>query len=166
MYVLTCQMKTPVSRRQAFAVFESPYNLARITPSWLHFRITTPGQVAIRKDAEIEYEIRWLGVPIRWKTIITEYYAPRMFEDEQARGPYRFWRHHHGFEETEGGTIVSDRVEYDLPLGALGSVAHALVVGRQLRGIFGFRQKALIPLLGGDPGSYKLSPVTITRARS
>jgi ligand-binding SRPBCC domain-containing protein len=83
MRVLTCRMKAPVSMREAFAVFESPYNLARITPPWLHFRITTPRQVLMRKGAEIEYRIRWLGLPIQWKTIITEYDAPRMFEDNK-----------------------------------------------------------------------------------
>jgi ligand-binding SRPBCC domain-containing protein len=87
-------------------------------------------------------------------------------KDEQARGPYRFWRHRHGFEETAGGTIVSDYVEYALPLGALGAITHRLIVGRQLREIFRFRQNALIPLLGGDPGRYELSPIAITAART
>src|SRR5580693_5864922 len=93
MYVLTCNMKAPVSIEAAFAVFESPYNLARITPPWLRFCITTPEQVVMRRGAEIEYRIRWLGLPVKWKTLVTEYDAPRMFKDEQARGPYRFWRH-------------------------------------------------------------------------
>jgi ligand-binding SRPBCC domain-containing protein len=164
MYVLSCQMKAPVPMRDAFAAFESPYNLARITPPWLRFHITTPGQVVMRRGVEIEYRIRWLGLPVHWKTIVTGYDAPRMFEDEQARGPYQFWRHHHGFEETAGGTIVSDHVEYALPLGVLGTLTHGLMVGRQLREIFRFRQSALIQLLGGDPGRYELSPITITAA--
>src|SRR4051812_49368938 len=117
MYVLTCRMKAPVSIEQAFEVFESPYNLAKITPKWLHFRITTPGRVVIRQGAEIEYEIRWLGIPMSWKTIITEHSPPRFFADEQARGPYAFWRHRHGFEAVPGGAIISDHVEYGLPLG-------------------------------------------------
>jgi len=56
-------------------------------------------------------------------------------------------------------------VEYPLPLGALGSLAHGLIVGGQLREIFRFRQNALIPPVGGDPGRYELSPITITAAR-
>ena len=59
MYLLTCHMKAPVSIEEAFKVFESPYNLARITPPWLHFRITTPERVIIRKGAEIDYQNRW-----------------------------------------------------------------------------------------------------------
>ena len=56
MYVLTCRMKAPVSIEQAFEVFESPYNLAKITPKWLHFRITTPGRVVIRQGAEQKFK--------------------------------------------------------------------------------------------------------------
>jgi hypothetical protein len=61
--------------------------------------------------------------------------------------------------------VISDRVEYELPLGVIGGMAHGLMVGRQLRRIFRFRQSALIPLLGGDPGGYELSPITIIEAR-
>jgi ligand-binding SRPBCC domain-containing protein len=162
MYLLTCQMKAPVPIARAFAFFESPYNLARITPAWLRFRITTPGQVTIRKGAEIEYQIRWLGAPVSWKTVFTNYAPPLLFEDEQAQGPYAFWRHRHTFEAAEDGTIISDHVEYALPFGALGRLAHRLVVARQLRAIFEYRQRALIPLLGGEPGKYRFSPVDIT----
>ena len=141
-------------------MFESPYNLAKITPSWLNFRITTPGKVTLRRGAEIEYQIRWLGIPMSWKTIISAYEPPLFFEDEQARGPYAVWRHRHTFEEVEDGTLISDRVEYALPLGALGRVVQP-IVRRQLLGIFEFRQRALPPLLGGDSSLYAFSPVTI-----
>lgn len=162
MYVLTCQMKTPSPIEKAFAVFENPYNLARITPASLKFRITTREQVTIRKGAEIEYQIRWLGLPISWRTLITEYEPPLFFEDEQADGPYALWRHRHSFEEVDDGTVISDRVEYALPLGALGRLAQHLMVGRQLRGIFQYRQRALMQLLGGDASLYGFSPVVIT----
>jgi ligand-binding SRPBCC domain-containing protein len=162
MYVLECEMKAPVAIEKAFAVFESPYNLARITPEWLNFRITTPGEVVIRKGAEIDYEIRWLGIPLSWKTIISEYEPPHFFEDLQAKGPYRYWRHRHMFRAVEGGTIVADRVEYELPLGPLGRIANAVAVARQLRGIFAHRGRTLAPLIGGDPGGYEFSAVKIT----
>jgi ligand-binding SRPBCC domain-containing protein len=161
MYVLSCHLQAPVSIERAFSIFESPYNLARITPPWLRFRITTPEPVTIGKGAEIEYEIRWLRLPIRWKTIITAYDPPRSFEDRQAGGPYAYWLHRHGFEAVDGGTLVSDRVEYELPMGPLGRVAHSLAVGRQLRGIFEHRGARLVELLGGDPARYEFSPVVI-----
>ena len=156
-------MRAPLPIAEAFAIFENPRNLARITPPALHFRIVTPGRIVMRRGAEIEYGIRVLGIPVHWKTLITRYDPPRLFEDEQASGPYKFWRHLHTFEEGPGGTLIADRVEYALPFGPLGGVAQVLMVGRQLRGIFEFRQRALIPILGGDPAAYQLEPVAILR---
>lgn len=150
-YTLECEMLAPVAVRDAFEIFQDPYNLARITPAWLNFRITSPGRVEIRRGAEITYRIRWAGMPISWKTIITEYEPPFFFVDEQARGPYKLWRHRHTFRPTEGGTIVGDRVEYALPLGWLGRAVHWLVVRRQLRRIFAYRREALLELMRNAP---------------
>ncbi len=147
-YLLRCRLLAPLPIEKTFEAFEDPRNLARITPPWLSFRVTTGGDIAMRKGAEIEYTIRWLGLPMRWKTLITGYDPPRSFVDEQARGPYSLWRHRHTFEAVAEGTIVTDSVEYRLPLGALGRIAHALVVGRQLKGIFAYRQRAMDGLLG------------------
>jgi len=67
----------------------------------------------------------------------------------QTSGPYSFWRHTHSFEDAPGGgTIITDHVEYALPFGPLGRMAHALFVGRQLRHVFDFRQKIIAGLFG------------------
>lgn len=145
-HTLECEMLAPVSMQDAFRVFEDPYNLARITPPWLAFRIISEGRVAMRKGAEIEYTIRWFGVPIRWKTRITAYEPPFHFVDQQIEGPYTLWRHRHAFRPTETGTIISDHVDYVLPFGILGQLMHQLVVRKQLREIFDFRQRALAEL--------------------
>jgi ligand-binding SRPBCC domain-containing protein len=148
-YCLTCSMSVPVSLQEAFEFFEDPHNLARITPPWLNFRITTPGRIRMRKGTEIEYQIRWLGMPLNWKTVITEYEPPFFFVDVQAAGPYAHWHHRHDFKPSEYGALVFDRVDYALPLGPIGRLAHRLVVERQLQGIFAYRQKALAEFLTG-----------------
>ena len=84
MYVLDCELITPAEIGKVFAVFENPYNLAKITPSWLGFRILTE-DVRMRKGAEIEYQFRWLGLPLNWKTEITDYNPPESFVDEACR---------------------------------------------------------------------------------
>lgn len=150
-YRLESSMSVPVSLREAFAFFEDPRNLARITPPWLNFRITSAAPIQMRKGAEIDYQIRWLGLPLNWKTAITEYEPPFFFVDEQASGPYAYWRHRHTFKPTEYGALVSDAVDYALPLGPLGRLAHSLAVRRQLQGIFDYRQKALADILSGAP---------------
>jgi ligand-binding SRPBCC domain-containing protein len=142
-YNLRCEMFSGQPLRETFAVFEDPYNLAKITPPWLNFRVTSAERVQMRQGAEIQYTIRWLKLPIRWKTRITEYKPPYSFIDEQDKGPYTLWRHHHVFEDTPEGTKVRDEVQYALPFGLLGRFVHAAIVRRQLLAIFRYRQREL-----------------------
>lgn len=148
-YTLRCELWTSRTLPETFALFEDPHNLGKITPKWLNFVVTTPGRVEMRAGAEIEYIIRWMGLPMKWKTIIREYAPPLKFVDEQARGPYALWRHTHTFAESEGGTLVRDQVEYALPFSILGRLAHALMVRRQVLEIFEYRQSEIAKLLGG-----------------
>jgi ligand-binding SRPBCC domain-containing protein len=43
----------------------------------------------------------------------------------------------------EGGVLMKDRVEYELPLGPLGELAHAIFVKQRLKAIFDFRSMTL-----------------------
>ncbi len=147
-YHLRCELITTCSLKDTFEVFKNPLNLAKITPRSLNFQVLTT-DVVMRKGAEIEYNIHWMGLPMHWKTLITEYEPPYLFVDEQAEGPYSLWRHRHTFEETAEGTKVGDHVEYALPFGKLGEIAHTLAVKKQLAGIFQFRQREIGKLLGG-----------------
>lgn len=148
-YTLRCELVTDSSLAKAFSIFEDPYNLAKITPASLNFQVTSKDRIQMCKGAEIEYTIRWLGLPMHWKTLIKEYEPPFLFIDEQAKGPYSLWRHRHTFTPTNEGVLVGDHVEYALPFGPLGQLVHALVVRRQLEAIFRFRQQELGKLLGG-----------------
>jgi len=130
-------------RQDVFAFFQAPENLSRITPAWLGFNILTPPPLVMAPGARFEYTVRWLGLRMRWTTGICEYDPPVRFVDEQLRGPYALWRHTHEFKETPDGTVMTDLVRYALPAGPLGSLAHALLVGRQLQKIFDFRRRAI-----------------------
>ena len=147
-YELRCEQLFPLSLKETFEFFKDPANLSRITPPWLNFVIRTR-DLGMAKGAEIDYTIRWMGLPLHWKTIIAEYEPPFEFVDVQAKGPYQLWHHRHTFRPTEEGTLVTDIVHYELPLGPLGALAHRLFVRRQLQEIFHFRQEALSRILGG-----------------
>jgi ligand-binding SRPBCC domain-containing protein len=99
----------------------------------------------------IDYTIRWLGIPLGWATLITGYDPPHSFEDTQTRGPYARWVHQHHFRTADGGTWIEDEVSYRLPLGPLGHLAHALLVGRQLRAIFEYRGIAIEKWMVPEP---------------
>ena len=89
-----------------------------------------------------------LGIPLHWVTEITYVEKPYYFVDEQRFGPYAFWHHKHFFKAVEGGVEMEDIVDYKLPLGPLGSIAHALFVKRQVSDIFKYRNAKLEELFG------------------
>jgi ligand-binding SRPBCC domain-containing protein len=131
-----------------FAFFAEAGNLERITPPWLSFKVVTPGRIRMEQGALIEYRLRLHGVPVRWLTVIHQWEAGRWFADHQVRGPYRRWEHRHDFEPVDDGTLVRDRVVYELPFGPLGALAHAAFVRRDLEKIFDYRRDAVSRLLG------------------
>ncbi|MGA9115165.1 MAG: SRPBCC family protein [Bacteroidota bacterium] len=132
----------PAPRREVFAFFERPENLARITPARMGFRILTPSPLRMKEGALIDYTVRVAGIPVRWRTLITAYDPPRSFTDEQLKGPYSFWHHTHTFEEDQGGTRMTDRVLYALPMSPLSAPFHPMV-RRELDAIFSHRARVL-----------------------
>ena len=134
---------------ETFAFFANAQNLEALTPAFLSFRIETPLPVEMRVGARIDYRLSLWGVPLRWRTLITEWEPNRRFVDEQERGPYRHWRHVHEFVAEGDGTRMRDEVTYALPFGMVGEVAHAVMVKRQLGTIFDFRERAISGSLGG-----------------
>jgi ligand-binding SRPBCC domain-containing protein len=97
----------------------------------------------MQAGARIDYRIRLRGIPVVWKTRITEWEAPVRFVDVQLSGPYRVWEHTHEFQAVSGGTIVRDTVDYELPAGWLGELLRRTVVARDIARIFEYRRGAL-----------------------
>lgn len=147
-HVLTCTQLVPRPRQEVFDFFADAHNLERITPPSLHFRILTPAPIELRAGALIDYRLSLLGVPFSWRTEIEAWEPATRFVDRQLRGPYRSWHHTHTFEDAPGGTRMTDRVAYEVPLGPLGEVARLLFVRRQVEAIFDHRRRAIEALFG------------------
>ncbi len=139
------QARVPRPRSEVFAFFADAGNLQELTPPWLRFEILTPGQIEMRPGALIDYRLHLRFIPIRWRTRITVWEPPHRFMDEQLRGPYRLWLHEHTFEEDGDGTLCGDFVRYAVPFGAL---ANRLVVARDVRKIFAYRERRLKEIFG------------------
>ena len=159
----------PYPITSVFAFFADPANLLRLMPAWQKAHVERQTLVAppdpiraalpfTRPGAGTGSAISILFRPfplspilMRWNARIAEFEWDRHFCDEQAQGPFAYWRHCHRVseearDEIQGTQIVDDLI-YELPLGMLSEPAHALIVRRQIKGVFRYRQQRLLELL-------------------
>ncbi len=151
--------RTQLIRRpldEVFAFFSDAGNLEAITPAFLNFHILTPRPIAMRPGTLIDYQIRLLSIPLKWRTQIETWEPPLRFSDTQLTGPYKLWRHTHEFLEVPEGTLMTDRVRYQMPLGPLGRVVHALWTRRTLDKIFDYRFGKIEELLAGPMSNVEI----------
>ncbi len=130
----------PVSAERLFAWHAEPDALERLTPSWEHARVVR--RTGTIRDIGSRVEMRVRIGPL-WPTWISEHTAceeGRMFRDVQIKGPFARWEHTHRFEpDGPSACYLEDRVEYALPLGALGKLFAGGFVRRKLNRLFAYR---------------------------
>lgn len=81
----------------------------------------------------VTWRARHGGIPFRMTSAITAHERPTRFVDEQQQGPFASWWHEHLFSPTDAGsTLMVDVVRFRSPLGPLGRVADAVVLGRYM----------------------------------
>ncbi len=139
-YRLSTELLVAEPREQVFEFFADAFQLETITPPWLHFSVQTPAPIEMHPGTLIDYQLRLHGLPVRWRSEISQWDPPTRFVDRQVKGPYRYWHHLHTFDEVDGGTLVRDVVHYAMPFGF---IMHPLMVRRDLTRIFAFRQKMM-----------------------
>ncbi|HET8734021.1 MAG TPA: SRPBCC family protein [Anaeromyxobacteraceae bacterium] len=163
------EQRIPVPLDRVWRFFSDPANLPRLMPPELAAEIRSiapapPSADGAVHDAsarvgagtEITLSVRLLPpLPLRtaWVARIVEFEPGRHFTDVQVKGPFRHWRHRHGFEaaplDGADGTIVQDDLEYDVGFGALGDALARWFVGARIRQTFEERQRRLEHLLRG-----------------
>jgi ligand-binding SRPBCC domain-containing protein len=121
--------------------FSSPENLNELTPKNMGFKILSKTPIPKMHEGQIiEYKVSpILGIPLYWKTIIKEVVPLQSFVDEQAKGPYKLWRHTHTYTQQGDQVLMTDKVEYLLPLGYLGQMLNPIFVRARLEEIFDYR---------------------------
>jgi ligand-binding SRPBCC domain-containing protein len=155
----------PYPRKRVFAFFADPANLPPLLPGWQRARleranyvsppgVPSTGRIVAGQGSLMTISFRAVPlIPLRleWDAYIAEFHWDESFCDEQRRGPFTYFRHCHRLKDEvrDGvtGSVVSDAVEYELPLGMLGDLANGLAVRRQIRSLFAHRQRMLPVLL-------------------
>jgi ligand-binding SRPBCC domain-containing protein len=143
-HILERRQRVELPIADAFAFYADARNLEAITPPWLGFELTTPGEIEMREGALIGYRLKLHGIPIHWRTRIEAWEPPHRFVDVQLSGPYSLWHHTHTFEADGPDAVwIGDRVRYSVPLWPLGEIANRLLVRRDVERIFAYRREAV-----------------------
>lgn len=120
----------------------TPKNLNRITPENLSFTILSDVPETMFDGLLIKYRVsipqfgKW-----QWLTEIKHIRKGISFVDEQRSGPYKFWYHYHEIQPHSSGTNIIDEVTYQMPFGLLGDLVNVLIVQKQLKEIFDYREE-------------------------
>ena len=156
-YRLVAKQGLAISKEKAWDFLSNPNNLKEITPEHMGFKILSGADKGMYPGQIIQYKVYpFPGIATKWVTEISHVKEGEYFVDEQRFGPYALWHHKHFIKEVTGGVEMEDIIDYKLPFGFIGRLAHPLLVKQQLKKIFEFREAKLNELFGKLNG-YKNS---------
>lgn len=147
-----------------FRFFANPRNLPRIMPAWMEVKIEEativplagspsegfagPGSTLIASYRTVPF----VPFRIRSQARIVGFAMNDFFADVQDEGPFESWHHRHEFAaETRNGsvgTLIRDRVEYEIGFEPVGRVVNALFIAPQMRRTFAYRRRAVERMFG------------------
>ncbi len=137
-YVAFCSL--PVSAKEAFAYHDRPGALERLIPPWESVEIeSSDGSLEVGSRVVMRTSI--LGVPVRWVAEHTHYDPPHLFADTQISGPFAAWDHRHEFKDVGSYTELRDRIQYRVPMGAIGNLFGGGKARATLEAMFAYRHR-------------------------
>ncbi|NKI32072.1 SRPBCC family protein [Croceivirga thetidis] len=153
LYQLHAKQALPIKKEEAWKFLSDPKNLKKITPEHMGFHIISGADRPMYEGQIIQYVVKpFPGYATKWVTEITHVKKGDYFVDEQRFGPYALWHHKHFLSEIEGGVLMEDIIDYKIPFGLIGQIAQPLLVKKQLKKIFKYRETQLHELFGSLEG--------------
>lgn len=126
-----------------FPFFSNEYNLEKITPPFLGFKVLGKNTDEIKSGTLIDYSLKLHGIPLKWKTEILEFKPNEYFIDQQLKGPYKKWFHQHKFYPLKNGTLMVDHITYKPPMGILGRLFAGSYIRKDVTKIFNYRREII-----------------------
>lgn len=138
---------------EVFRYHEHPRALTWLIPPWESVRPIVPPK-SLDVGTRVVLENRLGPIRLRWVALHTELEPPHLFADRQESGPFAFWYHRHRFlDDGQGGTILRDEVEYQLPGGKLAELLFGTWVRSKLERMFRYRHDVTRRMI--ESGSWR-----------
>ncbi len=143
-HVFERTVRVPVSVQSLFAWHERPGAFTRLSPPWDAPRILEQ-QGGIRDGASVTVRVSNGPLPTTWQLVHRDYIQDRQFVDEMRSGPFSHWVHTHSFApDGEHASVLTDRIEYALPLGGLGDMVAGDYAASTLDRVFTYRHAVML----------------------
>lgn len=126
-------------------------NAARIASDGQEI-ISVEGEFPLVQGAEVVLKVKQRPLPATqtWRVRVTEVVEPTLVVDELIKGPFATFRHEHRFAPgPDGGTVLTDRIQWELPGGPAGRLA-APIAAKLLEKSFAERQATTKRILEED----------------
>ncbi len=141
-----------------WAFHDGVEGLLALTPSWFDLRVEAvrgpdgePDPAVLEAGSEVSLSMQPFGIGPRqrWTSRIVQRERDEdeaFFRDEMIEGPVPHWVHTHTFRADGDETVVTDRVEYELPVvpGTLSTLSKPF-----FEPLFTYRHRTLERRLGG-----------------
>jgi uncharacterized protein len=139
----------PCSAAELFAYHARPRAFERLTPPWEPVDIIVPLS-SLRDGAEVTLKTSVGPVPL---TLMVNHHHVEVptesraggFIDEQVKGPFAHWRHHHRFEPlTSTSCTLIDEIDYALPRLPFANIVGGGMVVQRLQRLFRYRHHTTV----------------------
>jgi uncharacterized protein (TIGR01777 family) len=136
------RVELPVPAADAFAWHEREGALQRLSPPWDRVRVVEKHGTIRDGDRIVLTVAGTFGTQI--EHVHRDYVSGRSFRDEQVRGLFARFSHTHEVLPVDAHRcVMEDRIEYALPLGAIGNAVGGRMVEQRLDRMFRYRHETL-----------------------
>ncbi len=139
LFELKSTVQAPVEK--LFTWHTRPQAFERLTPPWEKIEVLEKDN-GINDGSRVVLKMKQGPLSRRWVAVHSDYVEWKQFKDTQVEGPFVFWRHTHQFLPAADQTSqLTDRVEYEAPLGDLGHFVAGGYIADKLKRTFAFRHR-------------------------
>lgn len=129
----------PATRLEVFDYLTDPASLPFLLAPAIDVQVVTP-ELEFKRGAEAHFNMTRMGLTQSIRFRIEDVLRGSRLTYRQIEGIFTTWTHSMKFEEHgESETLVTDLVDYQLPLGLVGFLADDLLIKGEMRRVLASR---------------------------